>query len=769
MRACLAFILLCLAPLLSCAAGKDRVREDCQLLWYADEDEDGYGNPDDALQGCQIEGRVLNGLDCADREAAIHPGSNEICDGEDNDCDGVTDGSDAAGAQLWYADADGDGYGNPDATATACDAPAGYTDDDDDCDDGHPEASPEGVEVCDGLDNDCDGLIDDEDKDEDGLEQATWYLDADGDGWGTASSSVEACHQPSGYIGRAGDCDDGDAEVNPDAEEIWYDGQDQDCDDANDFDQDGDHRAAADHGGDDCDDEDASISPAAEETWYDGVDQDCDGWSDYDQDGDGYDCQDYGGEDCDDEDSGVYPGLPDDDYDGADDDCNGAIDDDIALADADAVLYGEDASDYVGAALAFTGDVNADGYDDFLAGSEFHTGSAGNKSGVAYLLLGPVSSGSLADADVALEGEAADDGAGCAVAGGSDLNGDGIADMVVGASLAGSNTGLVYILAGAAGWGSDDEVYLSEAFSILSGELAGGLAGSSLALVGDVDGDGQDDLLVGAPAERGTVYLVTDPGSGQASLSTAEATWAGELGDGNAGTSLAASGDTDGDGFPDILVGAPYVDGPSSDEGSAYLVLGTHIDITDLSDADAILVGEANSDLAGQALAGPGDVDGDGYDDLLVGAPGHDSLATDDGAAYLLLGPTTGTVDLGTADAILMGETSNACRDMSLAGAGDQDEDGHADLLLGAPGDDAHNLGTGAAYLVLGPVTGSVCLEEAERKAIGEASYYWAGSGVAAGGDVNGDGSPDLLVGSDRARESANRAGAVYLLLGPLF
>ena len=98
--------------------------------------------------------------DCDDDLASVHPGQIELCDGLDNDCDGLTDGANAFGAQTWYADGDGDGYGDPDNTVLACDLPEGASAEDRDCDDQDPEIHPGATEIEDGYDNDCDGSVD---------------------------------------------------------------------------------------------------------------------------------------------------------------------------------------------------------------------------------------------------------------------------------------------------------------------------------------------------------------------------------------------------------------------------------------------------------------------------------------------------------------------------------------------------------------------------------------------------------------------------------
>ena len=221
----------------------------------------------------------------------------------------------------------------------------GFTTCDEDCDDLDPDSHPEGTEVADGADNDCDGETD----------EGTSLGDDDGDGFTEADGDCDDtdpevhpdaeeipydgidqdCQDGDaddldgdGYAGgdSGADCDDADADVNPGATETWYDGTDSDCNGGSDYDADGDGHDSDDYGGDDCNDGDATVSPSAGEVWYDGTDQDCDGASDYDADGDGYDSDGHGGDDCDDSDGAVNPGATETWYDGTDSDCDGASD-----------------------------------------------------------------------------------------------------------------------------------------------------------------------------------------------------------------------------------------------------------------------------------------------------------------------------------------------------------------------------------------------------------------------------------------------------------
>ncbi|MCK6505867.1 putative metal-binding motif-containing protein [Myxococcota bacterium] len=171
-------------------------------------------------------------------------------------------------ATAWYADADGDGFGAGEA-ATACVAPPYHVTIDGDCDDQDPGVFPGAEELCNGDDDDCDGHVDPPDL----LPPITCYRDADVDGWGIDDMTFTACACPDGYALQPGDCDDDDPEAFPGAEELWYDGVDQDCLGGDDFDADGDAWPR----GDDCDDGDPSIHPDAEEVCGNGIDDDCDG------------------------------------------------------------------------------------------------------------------------------------------------------------------------------------------------------------------------------------------------------------------------------------------------------------------------------------------------------------------------------------------------------------------------------------------------------------------------------------------------------------
>ena len=345
-------------------------------------------------------------LDCDDQDAAVNPSAAEICtDGVDNDCDGregtddVDDGdgvSDSFENTAFYLDTDADGYGDESkekVVKESCTAPAGYSVFGGDCDDVNDQIKPGAAELCDDVDQDCDG----DDRDADSTDAGSWYLDGDGDGYGLAGSTTEACDLPDGYAALSDDCDDGDAAVNPGADEICDpDDVDEDCDGrADDDDLDGFLESSGetlhpDADGDgygamaassaivscdpvagyvsdatDCDDGRASVNTDGVEVCDDeSVDEDCDGLANADDsssdagtwyadgDGDGYGAEDSvracdepdgyiaTSGDCDDDADDVYPGAPETCGDGVRSDC--AADEEEARIDCQSVATSMD-------------------------------------------------------------------------------------------------------------------------------------------------------------------------------------------------------------------------------------------------------------------------------------------------------------------------------------------------------------------------------------------------------------------------------------------
>ncbi|MBK9647770.1 MAG: hypothetical protein IPO67_21865 [Deltaproteobacteria bacterium] len=198
--------------------------------FYADADTDGYGDGASSLVACEAPaGYVSDSTDCDDGVTAVNPAAAELCDEQDNNCDGVVDEASATDASTFYADADNDGYGDAGSSAQACEAPGGYVTTSDDCDDGDKLVNPGATEVCGGGDEDCDGLVDDDDTTVAPSSKSPFYEDADGDGYGDASVIRQACEAPDGAVADATDCDDDNDTIYPGANEPCS-GGDVDCD-----------------------------------------------------------------------------------------------------------------------------------------------------------------------------------------------------------------------------------------------------------------------------------------------------------------------------------------------------------------------------------------------------------------------------------------------------------------------------------------------------------------------------------------------------------
>jgi len=261
----------------------DLVDEEIEYAdWYADDDEDGFGDPDELVNACvQPSGYIEDGSDCDDNDPDINPNADEHCDGVDNDCDDDTDEADALDATTWYPDADSDGYGDMLADGTAaCEAGSGNVEDSTDCDDQSASVNPGGTEICDdaGRDEDCDGLVDDDDDSTDTSSMTSWHPDSDGDGYGDSNSSTPACLQPSGYLADDTDCDDNDGMVNLSMAE-QCDGVDNDCDGLTDDDDSAVVDSSTwyrDSDGDGYGDAGSSASACNQPTGYVSDDTDCD-------------------------------------------------------------------------------------------------------------------------------------------------------------------------------------------------------------------------------------------------------------------------------------------------------------------------------------------------------------------------------------------------------------------------------------------------------------------------------------------------------------
>lgn len=667
--------------------------------WYPDLDGDGWGTTPESTWSCSPpEHAASQAGDCDDTNPTTHPGAAEVCpNGMDDDCDGRTDLLD------WYTDADGDGFGDPTTRTASCEAPtATAVQTASDCDDTDEEVHPAAPERCDDLDvdEDCDGLSDDADDAVTGT--TPWYQDLDGDGWGTPEAIEGRCDPKEGWAPVYGDCDDDDPSIQPDADETWYDDVDQDCDGADDHDADADGHRAIPSGGDDCDDALFQVHPGEEEACGDGLDNDCDG-TELAQ------CALHGEQSLVDAWAEVegdlgsigwsFRPVPDMDGDGADDLLVGDASHDfdpVAPGDGGAwlvrgpvlasetisalpsVTFSADSNNsWIGTIVEPANDIDGDGTFDLLIGSpQVSPGFA-----PVYLVLGP-HSGTISLSSSALR-IVLDHGTDCHLAGLApvdDWTGDGYAEFVVADGNEGSDEDM-WVFSGA------DRGDLTETSAIAYRAGFG-----EAEPIGDWNGDGLKDVAL-AGASGVAVYLA-DPE--MIDFAVLPATWST-----SAWLDISRVGDTDGDGFDDLLAGDATW---GISNGRVWILHGPLTGTMDVTAMPDHLDGSTSGDRAGEPPAPAGDINRDGLDDIVVNAPGARSVdgSVVAGASWLVLGPASGATSLASAEGVVRG-TSLEDYVYSMVGGGDLDDDGFDDLVVGVPGHrtDASSV-DGALYLFQG-------------------------------------------------------------------
>ncbi len=418
------------------------------------------------------------------------------------------------------------------------------------------------------------------------------------------------------------------------------------------------------------------------------------------------------------------------------------LDDELELTASDAA-----ADDYFGETLAGAGDVDGDGLADLIVGAA-NKDNVASSDGGAYVYLGSTTGIAAASEVLLLASDAAAyDYLGASVAGVGDLDGDGYSDVAVGADSdddGGSNSGSVYVWYGSSSGIDTASEHKVTASNGASNDLFGYSVGG-----GDVDGDGLADLAVGAygASSKGAVYLYAGSTSGLSTSSEVELEPASASSGDFVGYSVTLDGDLDGDGYADLVTGASSGDAVYVFYGSSTgLVSGSEQRIT----ADDL----GSSDRYGWALGSGGDLDGDGFDDLAIGARNTDDAAYNAGSVYVYYGSATGVRQASVEELHATIPTANAAFGSAVSLVGDLDADGLADLLVGATG-------ASTAYAFMGGPAG--VSGTAEQEIVGDG---YLGGSVAILGDTDGDGADDVALGAHFSDSAASRAGAVHVYEG---
>jgi hypothetical protein len=419
--------------------------------------------------------------------------------------------------------------------------------------------------------------------------------------------------------------------------------------------------------------------------------------------------------------------------------------------------FGPSAGSALGQAVSGAGDVNGDGYGDFIVGMPNYSNGQSGEGGAMVFHSEPDDAATGAT----VESGQAFAGMGTSVACAGDVNGDGYDDVIVGAPLydnGQSDEGRAFVYHGGPGGITTTPAWIGES------NQAQANFGWSVAGAGDVNGDGYGDVIIGAyrysngqdSEGRAFVYL----GSSTGLLGTPSWTAESNQAVASFGWSVGGAGDVNGDGFSDVIVGANLYDNGQSNEGRAYVYHGSASGLS----TSAAWTAESNQALAdfGVAVASAGDVNGDGYSDVIVGADGYDNVQFDEGRVYVFHGSSTGLA--ATAAWTKEPDINFWQFGLAVGSAGDVDGNGCSDVVVGSPWASSGESNEGVVHVYQGSATG-LASTTGTLIEVDKASAL-LGFSVGSVGDANGDGFSDVIVGAPQYSTTTGALGAWWVHLG---
>ncbi|MBL0358639.1 MAG: FG-GAP repeat protein [Chitinophagaceae bacterium] len=418
----------------------------------------------------------------------------------------------------------------------------------------------------------------------------------------------------------------------------------------------------------------------------------------------------------------------------------------------------------MGYSVSSAGDVNNDGYSDVIIGASLFDNGSGDE-GAAFIFYGSPTGITTVAADT-IEGNQQAASLGNVVSAAGDVNGDGYSDVIAGAYIYDKgqvNEGIAVVY-----YGSATGINSLQGDTLESNQ-ANANFGNSVSSAGDVNGDGYGDIIVGAnlydngETNEGLVYLYLGSANGIDTSSVKVL----EINQANAtfGNAVSSAGDVNGDGYSDVIAGAKLYDAAGVDQGRAYIYYGSDTGIAYA--ANVILEDGLAIDNFGSSVSSAGDINGDGFSDVLVGAPGVDLAQSNAGAIYIYHGSALG---INTSATIRIDgpatQFANAFFGGAVAGAGDVNGDGYSDIIVGASQFSVGFFWEGRSFVYLGTPAG--INTTAAAALITEGQQTFNGFSVAGAGDINGDGFSDIISGAYRSSHSSNflDEGLAYVYYG---